>query len=183
MKRATNPDNFVKDYIKKRNLILSLLAAEVEFFSTWLNPLSLPELQLPGEDVVNSWRAQQITERVWRDNVRLAWDISPVLAVRMAARLRSAAGVEREIQRLVQLTPSCVAHIPEALDYLVTPDSIINESPELTHALYWSRVHPVKALAFFSRQYPPHPITAQLGRCIAISFDFYFSSNDLIFLF
>ena len=167
IKRTANPDNFVKDYIKKRNLILSLLAAEVEFFSTWLNPLSLPELQLPGEDVVNSWRAQQITERVWRDNVRLAWDISPVLAVRMAARLRSAAGVEREIQRLVQLTPSCVSHIPEALDYLITPDSILNESPELTHALYWSRIHPVKALAFFSRQYPPHPITAQLAvRCL-----------------
>lgn len=167
MKRAANPDNFVKDYIKKRNLILTLLAAEVEFFSTWLNPLSLPELQLPGEDVVNSWRAQQITERVWRDNVRLAWDISPVLAVRMAARLRSATGVEREIQRLVQLTPSCVAHVPEALDYLVTPDSIINESPELIHALFWSRVHPVKALSFFSRQYPPHPITAQLAvRCL-----------------
>ena len=169
-KRAAggNPDAFVKDYIKKRNLILTLLAAEVEFLSTWLNPLSLPELQLPGEDVVGAWRAQQLNERVWRDNVRLAWDISPVLAVRMAGRLRSAAGVEREIQRLVQLTPGCVAHVPEALDYLVTADSIINESAELTHALFWSRVHPVKALAFFSRQYPPHPITAQLAvRCLS----------------
>lgn len=166
-KRTANPDNFVKDYIKKRNLILALLSAEIEFFSTWLNPNTLPELQLPGEDTINSWRAQSIIERVWRDNVRLAWDINPVLAVQMAARLHSAAGVEREIQRLVQLNPSCVAHVPEALDYLVTSDSIINESPELTHALYWSRVHPVKALSFFSRQYPPHPITAQLAvRCL-----------------
>ena len=137
--------------------------------STWLNPQSLPELQLPGESVVQSWRAQAVTERVWRDNIRLAWDISPVLAVRMAGRLRStAAGVEREIQRLVQLNPACVSHIPEALDYLVTADSIINEPAELTHALFWHRVHPLKALAFFSRQYPPHPITAQLAvRCLA----------------
>ena len=28
-KRSANPDVFVKDYIKKRNLILSLLASEV----------------------------------------------------------------------------------------------------------------------------------------------------------
>ena len=74
--------------------------------------------------------------------------------------------MEREIQWLVQLTPRCVARFPEALDYLVMADSIINESPELTHALYWSKIHPVKALAFFSRQFPPHPITAQLGRSI-----------------
>lgn len=168
LRGGPNPDTFVKEYIKKRNLILSLLAAEVEFFSTWLNPLSLPDLQLAGEEVVNSWRAQAITERVWRDNVRLAWDISPVLAVRMAARLRSSAGVEKEIQRLVQLTPGAVAHIPEALDYLVTPDSILNESPELTYTLYWARVNPIKALSYFSRQYPPHPITAQFAvRCLA----------------
>ena len=149
-------------------MILSLLAAEVEFFSTWLNPLSLTELELPGEDVVRSWRSQSITERVWRDNVRLAWDISPVLAVRMAARLRSAGdGVEKEIQRLVQSQPHFVTHVPEALDFLVTPDSIINEPPELTQTLFWSCVPPVKALAYFSRQYPPHPITAQFAvRCL-----------------
>lgn len=27
--------------------------------------------------------------------------------------------------------------------------------------LSWARVSPVQALAYFSRQYPPHPITAQ----------------------
>lgn len=109
-----------------------------EFFATWLNPLAQADLQLAGEDTVNSWRANAVTERSWRDNVRLAWDISPVLAVRMASRLRTAAaGVDKEIQRLVQLTPGVVAHIPEALDYLVTTESIENETPELTHTLFW----------------------------------------------
>lgn len=167
IKRSANPDNFVKEYIKKRNLILTLLAVEIEFVSTWINPLSLPEFTLPGEESLNSWRAQPITEKMWRDNVRLAWDISPVLAVRVAARLNGAPGVEREIQRLVQLDPGSVAHIPEALDYLVTPDSILNESPELTYTLFWSRVNPLKAMSFFSRQYPHHPITAQYAvRCL-----------------
>jgi hypothetical protein len=49
----------------------------------------------------------------------------PVMPLAHTARLRSATVVELEIQRLVQLTPSCVAHIPEVL-YRVTTDSIIS---------------------------------------------------------
>jgi hypothetical protein len=101
------------------------------------------------------------------------------------ARFRSAAVVELEIQRLVQLTPSCVAHIPETL-YVVTTDSIISTNatnrPSCPNLFsYWCRVHPVKALASFSRQHPPHPITAQLGRSSLPSF---FSSafNNFSFL-
>lgn len=132
-----------------------------------MNPLQCTESKLPGEEAVDSWRSQPSNELKWRDFVRLAWDISPVLAVRMASRLRFASGIDKEIRRLVQLNPICVAHIPEALDFLVTSDGIENESPELINTLYWTRVDPVKALSFFSRQFPPHPITAQFAvRCL-----------------
>lgn len=132
-----------------------------------MNPLLFTESKLPGEEAVDSWRSQPSNELKWRDFVRLAWDISPMLAVRMASRLRFASGIEKEIRRLVQLNPICVAHIPEALDFLVTSDGIENESPELINTLYWTRVDPVKALSFFSRQFPPHPITAQFAvRCL-----------------
>lgn len=33
-------DNFVKCYLKKRNLILELLAVEIEFLVVWHNPTS-----------------------------------------------------------------------------------------------------------------------------------------------
>lgn len=32
---------------------------------------------------------------------------------------------------------------------------------QLVHMITWARVTPVEALSYFSRQYPPHPLSAQ----------------------
>lgn len=49
-------DSYDKDYMKKRNLILELLAVEIEFLLTWYNPNGLPDLVVPGEEQINEWR-------------------------------------------------------------------------------------------------------------------------------
>lgn len=85
-KRVPMADNFVKCYLRKRNLILELLAVEIEFLVVWLNPTSRPELQIAGEDQIASWRAKTITDKQWHDYTRLAWNISPVLAVHLPSR-------------------------------------------------------------------------------------------------
>ena len=72
-KDSAAQEYFVKDYLRKRSLVLSLLAVDIDFLITWSNPLSLPEHHIPGEDLVSNWRSQQVTERSWRDMVRLAW--------------------------------------------------------------------------------------------------------------
>ena len=59
---------------------------EIEFLITWHNPLGHTDLQVPGEDNIAAWRAKTVTERVWRDYARLAWDISPALAVFLPMR-------------------------------------------------------------------------------------------------
>ncbi|XP_023707312.1 phosphatidylinositol 4-kinase alpha isoform X2 [Cryptotermes secundus] len=160
-KRIVNADIFVKDYIKKRNLILELLAVEIEFLLIWHNPLGRTELQVPGEDNIAAWRAKAVTERILRDNARLAWDISPVLAVFLPMRLKNSDSIIREVSTQVRLNPIVVSHVPQALPYLVTTDTLLNDAHELVYMLTWAPISPIHALAYFSRQFPPHPISAQ----------------------
>ncbi|KAF5285205.1 hypothetical protein FQR65_LT13320 [Abscondita terminalis] len=154
-------DTFVKCYIKKRNLILELLAVEIEFLVVWHNPSSRPEMQIPGEGNIAAWRAKTITEKQWQDYTRLAWDISPVLAVYLPGRLKNMDAIKNEVKHQVMLKPIAVSQVPEALQYLASTDTILNDNPKLVQILTWSRVSPVQALSYFSRQYPPHPITSQ----------------------
>ena len=77
---------FLKDYIRKRNLILSLLAVEIEFLTTWYNPLLIPDRTVAGEESVQKWRSQPINGRVLKETTRLAWKISPSLAVFLPSR-------------------------------------------------------------------------------------------------
>ncbi|GJQ75443.1 hypothetical protein Trydic_g23610 [Trypoxylus dichotomus] len=160
-KRVQMADNFVKCYIKKRNLILELLAVEIDFLIVWHNPSSRPEYIVPGEDNLAAWRAKAISEKQWRDYTRLAWDISPVLAIYLPERLKAHDAIISEIKHQVLLNPISVAKIPDALQYLATTENILSDNPKLVHMLTWARVTPIQALAFFSRQFPPHPITAQ----------------------
>lgn len=155
-------DCFLKDYIRKRNLVLSLLAIEIEFLISWYNPLNLSDLAIPGEETVLKWFNQPMNQRNLREIVRLAWNISPSLAVFLPCRFKNTEIVQ-EISRLVQIYPMAVCHIPEALDYLVTSDMILNERLELNYMLTWAPITPIKALSFFSRKYPNHPITVQFA--------------------
>lgn len=66
-----------------------------------------------------------MVERSWRDLARLAWDISPALAVHLPSRLRYSDAIVKEVAHAVRANPILVSHIPEALRFLVTPDTIL----------------------------------------------------------
>lgn len=161
-KRLPYPkDAYDKDYMKKRNLILELLAVELEFLLTWYNPNSLPDLAIPGEEQITEWRNRPYKVNVWRDYTRLAWAYTPTLAVFLPQRIKNAESIEEEVTRLVCADPIAVCEIPEALKYLCTTKNLLQESADLMYILAWSHVNPIQALAYFSRQYPSHPLTAQ----------------------
>lgn len=86
-KEATGSQHILKDYLKRRNLILALIRREIERLSTWHNPMARPELNFTGVESLVNWANQTVfTERIWRDLVRLAWHISPDIAVFLPAR-------------------------------------------------------------------------------------------------
>jgi len=135
----------------------------VDILTAWLNPLGAPELALPAEATINTWRQMKSTDKTWRESVNLAWELSPTLAIFLPVRLKSVemGVVTEEVSRLVRHYPEAVMHLSEALTYLATPDVVLGDYPELNNILQWARCSPIRALSFFSRQYPPHPITAQ----------------------
>ncbi|XP_045112601.1 phosphatidylinositol 4-kinase alpha-like [Portunus trituberculatus] len=165
-KRLINPDIYVKDYLKKRALILSLLAIEIRTLKVWLQPPQTAgqgaEVTTPQEEALVKWLSVSFnTPKSWSGNTNLAWSISPALAVYLPSRIHNVQGLEGEICQLVRDSPIAVSHIPDALQYLATSENIYSDIPELNYMLTWAAVPPVKALAFFSRQYSPHPLTAQ----------------------
>jgi phosphatidylinositol 4-kinase len=156
-------DSYDKDYMKKRNLILELLAVEMDFLVTWYNPLANPEMQVnpKTEEALATWRARPIKINLWKDNVQLAWSYNPALAIFLSQRINNIEVIDEEVSRLVLADPMSAMNIPEAIKYLVTTKTLLQDSPQLNYMLTWAKVGPIQALSYFSRQYPTHPLTAQ----------------------
>ncbi|TGZ58377.1 hypothetical protein CRM22_009667 [Opisthorchis felineus] len=149
-------------YMRKRELILLLLASEIERISVWFNPLGDTALISPKETEAEQWlRDTLLREKNWRRWVTLAWELCPCVAVYLAQRFRASDSLRREISSLVTSHPQLVSHIPHALHYLATSANIEADTPELMHVLTWATTAPIVALSFFSRMFPQHPLTHQ----------------------
>ncbi|KAJ8042770.1 Phosphatidylinositol 4-kinase alpha [Holothuria leucospilota] len=151
--------SYSREYLKRRVLILGLLATEVERLCTWYNPIRNLELVIEQEEEIVNWLLQLKNDRWWRENARLAWNISPHLACHLTQRFgRSSEALVKEITRQVRLNPLAVADVPSAIHFLVTDSTVEADISELSYILNWAPVPPITALSYFSHS---HPLTAQ----------------------
>ncbi len=164
---------YFKDNWKKRNLIMFLLSHELDRLYTFYNPFNSPTLLFDRIDVAINHLRLATTDKQWTDNVRIAWTVSPTLAVFLPVRFTLDA-VKAEVQRLVKSNPDVVMHIQQACQYLSTDDNILNDSIELNSLLVWSKVPALVALSYFAKsnkgQSLAHVITAQFAcKCLMTS--------------
>ncbi|KAK6746150.1 hypothetical protein RB195_012331 [Necator americanus] len=154
----------VKMFLKWRNLILLLVGNEIERLCVWINPLgdSTEESAAPVEQWMKSTLPEPRMEaRVLKENSKLAWEISPELAVHFPTRFRTCPALRDTLQEMVRCQPESVSHIPEALSLFLGDPSTFEHS-DIAHVLTWATCSPVMALSLLTpRQYPLHPVTVQ----------------------
>ncbi|CAB3403701.1 unnamed protein product [Caenorhabditis bovis] len=163
-KLSEDGEKRVKRYMKQRHLLLLLIGNEIERLCAWLHPLALG--QEDGAIVVEQWMKSTLSDartesKILRESARLAWEISPELAVFLPTRFRTCESLRVAVQYLVRSQPEAVSHIPEALP-LFLGDTAVFETTDMSYVLTWCRCSPVMALSLLTpRQYPQHPITVQ----------------------
>ncbi|EDV25664.1 uncharacterized protein TRIADDRAFT_55997 [Trichoplax adhaerens] len=147
---SANPE--VKDFLRLRSLILSLVQNEIERLIAWYNPLGQLEMAIDGEQNVSSWSVQPVSDNNWGDLLHLAWSLSPQLAVRMVIRFKHIVMLTKEIHYIIKENPSAVADMPESLQFFATDELIKEDPPSLSHILCWAPLSPADALTFFMKR-------------------------------
>lgn len=173
-KLSIEEDRRIKTWMKQRNMLMLLVANEIERLSAWLHPLALAQedCTLESEQFLRSQildiqgtggsSSENKKKKIWREQAELAWSISPELAIQMPSRFRGSEDLIKCVEGLVRSQPELVAHIPEALPLFLGNGSGVFESADMSHVLTWARCSPVMALSLLTpRQYPTHPISMQ----------------------
>ncbi|CAL2037779.1 unnamed protein product [Caenorhabditis brenneri] len=172
-KLSAEEEKRVLSWCKQQRLLMLLVANEIERLSAWLHPLALgqEECAIESETYLRSQlldiQAPATDEnkkkkKVWREQVDLAWTISPELLIQMPTRFRGSQDLVKLVEATVRSQPELVAHIPEALPIYLEGGSVVFESSDMSHVLTWSRCSPVMALSLLTpRIYPTHPISVQ----------------------
>ena len=156
----------LKEFSKKRGLILYLLSHELDHLYTFHNPFNLSNLSLDRIETATAHLKVALNEKQWIDNVKITWSVNPALSIFLLYRFPFEYNI-KEVQRLVKSQSERVIHIPSACLLLANEQNIINDSIELNNLLIWSKCPAIIALNLFGKsskgQSICNPITSQFA--------------------
>ncbi|KAI6188459.1 1-phosphatidylinositol 4-kinase [Aphelenchoides besseyi] len=174
-------DRQLKNCLRRRQLILLLVANEIERINVWVNPLG--DQTEETDPALDAYTKQFMGEpKQLRDLTRFAWEISPELAVHLVSRFRAFSQIRATLQELIRSNPEAVSHVPEALPlFLGDPSNGYDmiENSKLSQIMTWTRCSPVLALSLLCPDlFHPHPTTAQYAVDVLRTY-----SPDVLLLF
>ena len=136
-----------------RDLLLFLLSHEIDRIVVWHNPGQLTGLQFADQHLLSS---RSISAGEWQQHTHTAWDIAPILAIRLSQRFSSQDAITGTLRSLVKAHPEAVYDISDAVMYLVTSDNVRANAAELRNLVYWSPTSLTNALLMFNPPYCHH---------------------------
>ena len=141
-----------------RDLLLLLLAHEMERIMVWHNPGTpghpLTNLTFTDQHLLTSHRTISAAE--WQQYTHTAWTIAPILALRISQRYPTNQPITSTLRQLVKSHPEQVYDISDAVMYLVTEDNVRINAPELRNLVYWAPTSLTNALLMFQLPYCHH---------------------------
>ncbi|TPX43028.1 hypothetical protein SeMB42_g04890 [Synchytrium endobioticum] len=146
-------------------LALLLLENEISRLLSWWDPL---ESRHPS--LVSIYGL--ITEKnvKWSQQVHVAWNVSPLLALQLPARFAGVAEqIESELKPLVIMSAISVLNAPDALKWVLTPTSLAKDDGSLRALLYWGSVAPISAVSMLV-EFQHHPWVLQYAVRVLESF-------------
>ena len=136
-----------------RDLLLFLLSHEIDRIVVWHNPGQLTGLQFTDQHLLSQ---RSINAGEWQQHTQTAWDIAPILSIRLSQRFSSQDAITTTLRALVKQHPEAVYDISDAVMYLVTEDNVRANAAELRNLVYWSPTSLTNALLMFNPPYCHH---------------------------
>ncbi|KAK9238306.1 hypothetical protein V1525DRAFT_401672 [Lipomyces kononenkoae] len=138
----------------KQELVLQFLENEIYGMSIWLEPLQfVPYRQLK---TIIPKRSFEPTPQM----VIVAWQVDPAMAVYYVKRFKLPE-LDMQLQQLIIADTSKIAHIPDAVQYLLDRRVLDTSAPQLKYLLFWAPVSPVEAINLFMPDFSNNSLILQ----------------------
>ncbi|KAI9473410.1 MAG: hypothetical protein EXX96DRAFT_304862 [Benjaminiella poitrasii] len=151
-------EDVLKHHTNAHKLLLLLIENELTRLSVWSNPLNT--VNSPIEFNSNTTEKNIVTDESWKEIIRFAWTVSPILAVQMDARFVQQPIVRKEVHRLIANNTLDVIESPEALTILLSEGSN-TKSLDLKYLQYWAPVSIITAATYLLPNYSNNPFILQ----------------------